>query len=239
MTALNSINTIKEAQAGSREALDKLVSDNVALVRSIARRFCGRGCDFEDLFQIGCIGLVKAVKRFDEAYNVKFSTYAVSLIMGEIKRFLRDDGMVKVSRKYKEIFAHAMAAKAKLCASLKREPQLSEIAEETGVSPDELACAFSACMPCDSIYKTINDGENKENYLLDMLSDNSGDEAMLERVSLRCAVENLTEREKLVVQMRFFMDQTQSRVAKRLGVSQVQVSRIEKKLLSRLKEQLS
>ncbi len=238
MTALNSINIIKEAQAGNREALEKTVSDNIALVRSIARRFCGRGCDFEDLFQIGCIGLVKAVKRFDEAYNVKFSTYAVSLIMGEIKRFLRDDGMVKVSRKYKEIFAHAMAAKAKLSATLKREPKISEIAEETGVSPDELACAFSACMPCDSIYKTINDGENKESYLLDMLSDNSN-ESMFERVSLRCAVENLTEREKLVVQMRFFMDQTQSRVAKRLGVSQVQVSRIEKKLLSRLKEQLS
>lgn len=232
---MNDINTILAAQNGGKDALEKLVTENTPLVWSIVRRFCGRGCEAEDLFQIGCIGLIKAIRRFDTGYDVRFSTYAVPLIMGEIKRFLRDDGIIKVSRRYKELSACASAARAKLASRLNREPTVSEIAAEVGADAEELSCALEACSPCDSIYKTASDGEKKEMYLLDKLA--CGDDGKtLEKLDLSLAVENLTERERLIVKMRFFMDKTQCQVAKRLGISQVQVSRIEKKLLMRLRE---
>ena len=154
-------------------SLEQMVKENSGLVWSIVKRFIPRGYDADDLYQIGCIGLIKAVRRFDPAYKVQFSTYAVPLITGEIKRFLRDDGMVKVSRRYKEINAGAMAVKAKLEAMLSREPTVGEIAEVLGISIFDLTEAMEACLPCDSIYRTVSEEGKGETYLLDKLSSDS------------------------------------------------------------------
>lgn len=233
---MNDLNIIKQAQGGSGEALEQLVNENTGLVWSVVRRFMGRGCEAEDLAQIGSIGLIKAVKRFDESYGVKFSTYAVSLIMGEIKRFLRDDGMIKVSRKYKELSVLAAAARNKLASELGRTPVLSELAAELGVDMAELTEALEACSPCDSIYKTVTEGDTSDFFLIDKLSETLEDDSF-DKLSLSCAIDRLSDREKLIVKMRYFLDKTQCQVAQRLGISQVQVSRIEKRALSRLKEE--
>lgn len=219
-------------------SLEQMVKENSGLVWSIVKRFIPRGYDADDLYQIGCIGLIKAVRRFDPAYKVQFSTYAVPLITGEIKRFLRDDGMVKVSRRYKEINAGAMAVKAKLEAMLSREPTVGEIAEVLGISIFDLTEAMEACLPCDSIYRTVSEEGKGETYLLDKLS-SGGYSSMADRASLKCALDNLEERDRAVIAYRYFMDETQAKVASRLGISQVQISRIEKRVLSQLKEKLS
>lgn len=218
-------------------SLEQMVKENSGLVWSIVKRFIPRGYDADDLYQIGCIGLIKAVRRFDPAYKVQFSTYAVPLITGEIKRFLRDDGMVKVSRRYKEINAGAMAVKAKLEAMLSREPTVGEIAEVLGISIFDLTEAMEACLPCDSIYRTVSEEGKGETYLLDKLS-SGGYSSMADRASLKCALDNLEERDRAVIAYRYFMDETQAKVASRLGISQVQISRIEKRVLSQLKKDM-
>ena len=214
-----------------------MVKDNSGLVWSIVKRFVNRGYEADDLYQIGCIGLIKAVRRFDPAYKVQFSTYAVPLIAGEIKRFLRDDGMVKVSRRYKEINAGAMAVKAKLEAKFSKEPTMGEIAKALGITVFDLTEAMEACLPCDSIYRTVSEEDKGETYLLDKLS--SGDDSFLaDRASLKCALDNLPERDRAVIAYRYFMDETQAKVASRLGISQVQISRIEKRVLSQLRKDM-
>ena len=228
---------IKKAQDGDKGALDELVRANSGLVHSIVKRFLQRGYDMDDLYQIGVIGLIKAIRKFDTSYNVMFSTYAVPLITGEIRRFLRDDGIIKVSRQYKEIGSKAMAVSARLSIELQREPTMKEIAKELGIDVYTLTESIEACSPCDSIYKTVSDDGKNEIYLLDKLFSETGS-PLNDRVALKCAIDNLEKREKEIIAYRYFMDETQTKVAKRLGISQVQVSRLEKKILERLKENL-
>lgn len=234
---MNNFNILKLAKEGDSLALETIVKENSGLVWSIVRRFTGRGYDSEDLFQTGNIGLIKAIRKFDISYGVKFSTYAVPLIMGEIKRFLRDDGMIKVSRKYKEIAIKAAAVREKLTKDNMSEPTLGEIAKELMIDTSELIVAMEACSDWDSIYKTVCEGDKNDVYLIDKLS-NDDNCKMIDDLSIRCAFETLNEREKIIIQMRYFMDKTQTQVAKRLGISQVQVSRIEKKILSNLKNDM-
>lgn len=235
---MNEYNILRKAKDGDKVLLEAIVKQNEGLVWSVVRRFLNRGYDAEDLFQIGNIGLIKAVKKFDTGYGVKFSTYAVPLIMGEIKRFLRDDGMIKVSRRYKEISYRAASSRERLLTELMREPTLNEIAEDLGVSAEEITISQEACSSWDSIYKTVCEGDKNDVYLIDTIANSDDEIKMIENVSLKCAFDSLTDREKLIIKMRYFMDKTQSQVASRLGISQVQVSRIEKKVLLRLKEDM-
>ncbi len=224
---------IRAAQAGDRSAGERLITENNGLIWSVARRFLGRGTDADDLYQLGCLGFIKAVEGFDPGFGTQFSTYAVPKIAGEIRRFLRDDGAVKVSRSIKEQAAVIKAMRTTLTGVLGREPTVSEIAHQTGFSPEEIALAENATACTESIYRqTGEDGFSLEN----ILSDTESEESMVERISLRQAVEKLPEREKMVINLRYFHGLTQDRTAKVLQVSQVQVSRIEKKAIEHLRE---
>ena len=223
------------AQQGDKEAAELLIKENAALVWSIARRFMGRGVEADDLYQLGCLGFVKAVEGFDLSFGTQFSTYAVPKITGEIRRFLRDDGAVKVSRSIKEQAATIKSARAALTAQLGREPSVQEIGERTGLSPEEIALAENATASTESINREVGeDGFSLES----ILTDTESEEMMLEKIALRQAVEKLAERERMVIQLRYFHGLTQERTSKVLAVSQVQVSRIEKKALQHLRELL-
>ncbi len=227
---------IIRCQSGDQTAKEEIILENNGLIWSVVRRFTGRGTEAEDLYQLGCMGFLKAVDGFDMQFGTQFSTYAVPKIAGEIRRFLRDDGVVKVSRSIKERSASIKNARNFLLTSLKREPTLSELAEHTGLSLEEIAEAESATAAVESIFQTSGeDGICLEN----ILSDTESEEVILERVSLRQAIEKLPEKEELVIKLRFFHGLTQDRVSKVLSVSQVQVSRIEKKALAKLKEYMS
>ncbi len=223
---------IARSQAGDKEASEALITENSGLIWSVARRFLGRGTDGDDLYQLGCLGFLKAVEGFDLNYGTQFSTYAVPKLSGEIRRFLRDDGAVKVSRTIKEQAATIKIARSQLTNSLGREPTVSEISAQTGFSPEEIALAENATAATESIQReTGEDGFSLE----DVLTDTQTEDAVVEQISLRQAIARLPEREKTVVQMRYFHGLTQERVAKVLQVSQVQVSRIEKKAISILR----
>ena len=224
---------IARAKAGDEEASEALVQENAGLIWSVARRFVGRGTETEDLYQLGCLGFLKAVEGFDLAYGSQFSTYAVPKIAGEIRRFLRDDGAIKVSRGIKEQAATIRTARAKLTLELNREPTIQEISLDTGFTPEEIAMAETATAATESIQReTGEEGFTLEN----VLTDTESEERMVEKIALRQAVEALPERERLVIQLRFYHGLTQQRAAKVLSVSQVQVSRIEKKALEMLRE---
>ena len=226
---------IARCQAGEAAAKEEILKENTGLIWSVVKRFTGRGTDSEDLYQLGCLGFIKAVDGFDLQFGTQFSTYAVPKIAGEIRRFLRDDGTVKVSRSIKERSANIKAARCTLLAELDREPSISEIAEYTGLSIEDIAEAETATAAVESIsQQTGEDGFSLEC----ILTDTDSEEVLLERLSLRQAIEKLPEREALVIKLRFFHGLTQDRVSKVLSVSQVQVSRIEKKALSKLKEMM-
>ena len=223
---------IRRAQNGDKEAGEQLVTENSGLVWSVARRFIGRGVEIDDLYQLGCLGFLKAVNGFDLEYGTQFSTYAVPKIAGEIRRFLRDDGAVKVSRTIKEQAATIKTVRNQLMLSMGREPTVQEIADKTGFTAEEIAVAETATAATESIQKqTGEDGFSLEN----ILSDTQSEENMVERIALGQAIERLPEREALVIKLRYFHGLTQERTAKVLSVSQVQVSRIEKKALSSLR----
>ena len=227
---------IRRAQEGDREAKEILVSENAGLIWSVSKRFLGRGTEPEDLYQLGCLGFLKAVEGFDLEFGTQFSTYAVPKIAGEIRRFLRDDGAVKVSRSIKERSAAIKAARHRLTGALGREPTIGEIARQTGFTPEEIALAETATAATESIQRE----SGEEGFSLeDVLSDTESEERIVEKIALRQAIEALPERERQVIQMRYFHALTQQRVAKVLDVSQVQVSRIEKKALAHLRELLS
>lgn len=224
---------ISQSQAGDGSATEKLVEENSGLIWSVARRFLGRGTEADDLYQLGCLGFLKAVEGFDLAYGTQFSTYAVPKIAGEIRRFLRDDGAVKVSRSLKEQAATIKSTRNRLTAALGREPTIQEISRQTGFSPEEIALAETATAATESIQRETGDeGFSLEN----VLTDTESEERMVEKIALRQAIDALPEREKMVVQLRYFHSLTQQRVAKVMDVSQVQVSRIEKKALTMLRE---
>lgn len=224
---------IRLSQNGDREAGEMLIRENAGLIWSVAKRFVGRGTELEDLYQLGCLGFIKAVEGFDISFGTQFSTYAVPKIAGEIRRFLRDDGTVKVSRTLKEHSAAIKSARTNLTHALGREPTISEISGQTGMSPEEIVEAETATACVESIHReTGEDGFSLES----VLTDTESEERMVEKISLRQAIEKLPERERMVIQLRFFHSLTQDRVAKVLSVSQVQVSRIEKKALVLLRQ---
>lgn len=223
---------IRLAQNGDKEASETLVKENSGLIWSVARRFLGRGTEGDDLYQLGCLGFLKAVEGFDLEYGTQFSTYAVPKISGEIRRFLRDDGAVKVSRTIKEHASSIKIARSNLTNKLGREPTITELSERTGFTPEEIALAETATAATESIQReTGEDGFSLE----DVLTDTQTEESLVEKISLKQAISNLPEREKMVIQLRYFHGLTQERVSKVLQVSQVQVSRIEKKALVNLR----
>lgn len=220
------------AQAGDQEAKERLVTENSGLIWSVARRFLGRGTEADDLYQLGCLGFLKAVEGFDTEYGTQFSTYAVPKIAGEIRRFLRDDGAVKVSRTVKEQATTIRTMRNQLSNALGREPTVLEISRQTGFTPEEIALAENATAATESIHRqTGEEGFSLEN----ILSDTETEEDMVEKISLRQAIEALPEREKTVIKLRYYHGLTQQRVSKVLQVSQVQVSRIEKKAVETLR----
>lgn len=222
-----------QAKAGDQSAVEVLVEENSGLIWSVARRFLGRGTEADDLYQLGCLGFLKAVEGFDLEYGTQFSTYAVPKISGEIRRFLRDDGAVKVSRSLKEQAATIKATRNRLATALGREPTIQEISRQTGFSPEEIALAETATAAIESIQReTGEEGFSLEN----ILTDTETEEKMVEKIALRQAIDALPEREKRIIQLRYFHGLTQQRIAKVMNVSQVQVSRIEKKALAMLKD---
>ena len=226
---------IRRRQAGDKEAADLLVAENAGLIWSVAKRFLGRGADAEDLYQLGCLGFLKAVDGFDPEFGTQFSTYAVPKISGEIRRFLRDDGAIKVSRSLKERSATIRQVRARLSSALGREPSLRELSEHTGYTPEEIAAAEAAVMEVESIHRECGE----EGFTLEnILTDTESEERLLEKIALRQAISELPERERTVIQLRYFHGLTQDRIARVLGVSQVQVSRIEKKAIGILREKI-
>lgn len=239
---------IERSHHGDKEARDRLVQENMGLVWSIVRRFTGRGTDTEDLFQIGAMGLIKAIDKFDPSFQVKFSTYAVPMIAGEIKRFLRDDGMVKVSRTLKENGYRISRARECLTRELGREPSLLEISAATELQAEEIVLALEANRGVESIYQPVYEKDGDELLLIDQIGggqagDFQGDEpekeAVLNRMLVDQLLELLSESEKRLIELRYFENKTQSVVAVELGMNQVQVSRLEKKILLRLREKIT
>ncbi|MEI3610838.1 RNA polymerase sporulation sigma factor SigF [Pseudogracilibacillus sp. SO30301A] len=228
---------ILKSQEGDKKARDLLVEKNVRLVWSVVQRFLNRGYDPEDLFQIGSIGLIKSIDKFDLSYEVRFSTYAVPMIIGEIQRFIRDDGTIKVSRSIKELGNKIRIAKEELTKQLNRSPTVQEVAEALDITPEEVAQAQDAIKYPHSIHETVYENGGEPITLLDQIADD--DKQWFDKLTLEEAIRSLTERERLIVYLRYYKDKTQSQVAKRLGISQVQVSRLEKKILEEMKEKIN
>lgn len=229
---------IKQAQEGNASARDQLIEHNLRLVWSVVQRFLNRGYEADDLFQIGCIGLVKAVDKFDLSYDVRFSTYAVPMIIGEIRRFIRDDGTIKVSRSLKELHHKIRQSKETLTKQLHRNPTIQEVADDLNISKEELVLAEEAGKTPTSIHETVFENDGDPIHLLDQLTEKS-ESMWFDKLALHQLLEELQERERLIVYLRYFKDQTQAEIAERLGISQVQVSRLEKKILRQLKDQMS
>lgn len=228
---------IAKAQQGDKKAREVLIENNLGLVHAIVRRFAGRGVEAEDLFQIGTIGLMKAIDHFDLNYEVKFSTYAVPLITGEMKRFLRDDGILKVSRTLKEQNQKLRILRQNLQGELGREPTLQELSLQSGLTMEEIIVATESECRVESIYASVYQNDGSEVALVDMLGkEDSEKEELLNRMLLRQLLEGLGEKESTLIKMRYFQDKTQSEVAKYMGISQVQVSRLEKKILLHMRK---
>ncbi|MBU5591048.1 RNA polymerase sporulation sigma factor SigF [Clostridium sp. MSJ-4] len=227
------------AKKGNKYAMDKLVEINIPLVSSISKKFMNRGYEYEDIFQIGSMGLIKAVNNFDESYNVKFSTYAVPMIMGEIKRFIRDDGIIKVSRSVKSIARKLHYDKEALSKELDREPTLEELSKYSGVGKEEIIFAMESASSMQYLYDTIHQEDGSPILLIDKLSENyEEDSNMLDSLVLKETLKDLDKKSRQIIMLRYFKDKTQVEVAKMLGISQVQVSRIEKKVLKNMREAL-
>lgn len=227
---------IERIHQGDKDARDTLFQENMGLIYSVARRFLGRGVDMEDLFQIGSIGLLKAVDNFDLGFDVKFSTYAVPMIMGEIKRFLRDDGMLKVSRSIKENQYKIYKMREKMEKVLGREPNIRELSKAMNMSVEELAMTMESVTEVESIYRTVYQGDGSEIQLVDRLPENKNvHEQTLDKIFLEELLEKLDGEERQLIGMRYFQDMTQMEVAGKMGISQVQVSRMEKKVLKKLR----
>ena len=234
MSVADTPDLLEEARNGNNEACARILEENAGLIWGIVRRYYGRGVEPDDLYQLGCLGFLKAVRGFDPAFGCQFSTYAVPKIAGEIRRFLRDDGAVKVSRGIKERGGAIRQAREKLSAQLGREPTLSELAGETGLSPEDIATAEEANQPVASLQMETGDGLTLES----LLGQESFEEDVLERETLRRAVSALPDRERQVVLLRYYRGMTQDRTARSMGVSQVQSSRMERRAMERLRRAL-
>ncbi|MGE5630996.1 MAG: RNA polymerase sporulation sigma factor SigF [Caulobacteraceae bacterium] len=230
---------ISRAQNGDADAENFLVENNIGLVRSVVKRFLNRGCEYDDLVQIGSIGLLKAIKKFDASFNVKFSTYAIPMIIGEIKRFLRDDGIIKVSRNLKEIANKAHIAKENLEKDFGREPTIAEIASVLDIPKEDLAIALDSVQNTESLYETIHQDDGSPILLIDRISCNEGEDSeIIDKIALKEVLSSLEAKERQIIMLRYFKDMTQCQVAEMLGMSQVQVSRIEKKIITKLRQNI-
>ena len=233
------LDLIALAQAGDNDAAERLIKENSGLIWSVVKKFAKRGYEPDDLFQIGAIGLLKCIRKFDTSFDVKFSTYAIPMIIGEIKRFLRDDGIIKVSRPMKELATKARYTTEMLTAKHGRTPTINELAKEIGVSTDDLIVAMEAGNEVESLHATIYQGDGSPIFLIDKVAQNADDsETTVNILALKQLIERLKPKERQVIILRYFRDKTQMEVAKAIGVSQVQVSRIEKKVLNTLKSAL-
>lgn len=227
-----------KAQKGDKEAKEQLFKNNMGLVHHVIKRYINRvGIETEDLFQIGAVGLVKAIEKFDIDYGVCFSTYAVSVIVGEIRRFLRDDGIIKISRSVKENGKRINWIRDAFWKKMGREPTLSELAEHSGIAVEDIITALEACREVESIYKTVYASDGNEMLLMDVLGKEDESDAIVNRLLLEKLIGLLDEREKNLIRLRYFENKTQMQVAGDLGMSQVQVSRLEKKVLLRLRQE--
>ncbi|MBQ7433878.1 MAG: SigF/SigG family RNA polymerase sporulation sigma factor [Lachnospiraceae bacterium] len=230
---------IEQAQAGDKNARDQVISGNLGLVWSIVRRFTGRGYEADDLFQLGCIGLIKAIDRFDSGFGVQFSTYAVPMITGEIKRFLRDDGMVKVSRSMKELAILARRKTEEFQKKEGRDPTIEELASAVGVEREELSAALESAAEVESLQQVIYQGDGGAITRMDRLEQEQDEqETLINRMTVYQLIAGLEDREQKLIVMRFFLDKTQTQVAMVLGMSQVQVSRMEKRILKKMRERM-
>ncbi|MCM3163175.1 MULTISPECIES: RNA polymerase sporulation sigma factor SigF [Bacillaceae] len=229
---------IRRSQEGDQEARDLIIQKNMRLVWSVVQRFLNRGYEPDDLFQIGSIGLLKSVDKFDLSYDVRFSTYAVPMIIGEIQRFIRDDGTVKVSRSLKELGNKIRRARDELSKTLGKVPTVAEIANHLDISPEDVVLAQEAVRAPSSIHETVYENDGDPITLLDQIADNT-ETKWFDKLVLKDAIRDLDERERLIVFLRYYKDQTQSEVADRLGISQVQVSRLEKKILQQMKDKMN
>ncbi|MGN0986018.1 MAG: SigB/SigF/SigG family RNA polymerase sigma factor [Candidatus Enterenecus sp.] len=235
MNGLDAPSLLEAAQAGDNDACERLLLDNSGLIWSVARRYYGRGVDPEDLYQLGCLGFLKAVRGFDLSYGTQFSTYAVPKIAGEIRRFLRDDGAVKVSRGVKERAVSLRQARQTLTQRLGREPTVGELSQLTGLEPEEIAAAETAVQSVASIQSE----SGEDGFTLESVLGTEGiEDEVVERLTLRQAIDALPERERMVILLRFYKNLTQERSARVLGVSQVQVSRIERRAVEHLRQAL-
>jgi RNA polymerase sigma-70 factor, sigma-B/F/G subfamily len=232
---------ILKAKNGNKQAMSKIIDENIGLIWNIVNRFKGRGYDIEDLFQIGCVGFVKAIKRFNQEYDVKLSTYVVPVVIGEIKRFFRDDGPIKVSRGLKELSIKIYDVKRKYISETGEEPNINIIAQELNVSKEEIAMALDSARPLESISGVIeSSGDGKETELIERLSDNKDDfSSLVDKITVSELISKLEKKEKDIIFLRYFKDKTQMEVAKILGISQVQVSRIEKRILQSMKSKIA
>ena len=226
---------LKRVKAGENSAREELINGNLRLVLSVIQRFTGRGENLDDLFQVGCIGLIKSIDNFDITQNVRFSTYAVPMIIGEIRRYLRDNNSVRVSRSIKDTAYKAMQAKEKLMNKLQREPTVKELADELNLPKEDIVLALESIVEPISLYEPVYSDGGDTIYVLDQLGDKNDDKTWLDEISLKEAIKNLSEREKKILSLRFMQGKTQMEVSSEIGISQAQVSRLEKGALKKIK----
>lgn len=237
---MDTLTLINQAHNGDKASRDRIVMENTGLIWSIVKRFMNRGCESEDLFQIGCIGMLKAIDNFNTDFNVAFSTYAVPMITGEIRRFLRDDGIIKISRKIKENQAKIITETEKLRKEMGREPTIEELSEYCQLTIEEIVTAMEASREVESIDKEISVEDGKGQTLLDKIEDvKNSENIILNRVMIKQILDTLEHDEQKIIILRYFQNKTQTEIAELMGMSQVQISRTEKKILSRLKKQIS
>ncbi len=241
LTHEETLKLIRKAQNGDNEAKDKLIENNLGLVRSVVNKFLNIGYERDDLFQLGSIGLMKSIYKFDESFNVKFSTYAVPMILGEIKRYLRDDGMIKVSRSLKQTGAKVKMERESLSKKLGRDPTIEEISQSLGISKEDIVMALESNSCVEYLYGVIHEEEGNPICLIDKISETKGmdDNKIVDNILLKETLNKLEKRERQIIMLRYFEDRTQNEIGKILGISQVQVSRIEKKVLSKIKSLIS
>ena len=227
---------LKKVKSGDKKARDKLINGNLRLVLSVIQRFTGRGENLDDLFQVGCIGLIKSIDNFDITQNVRFSTYAVPMIIGEIRRYLRDNNSIRVSRSIKDTAYKAMQVKEQLASKNQNEPTVQEIAKELGISVEEVVIALESIVSPISLYDPVYTDGGDTIYVLDQVGDNNDDRNWLDEIALKEAIKNLSEREKNILSLRFMQGKTQMEVSEEIGISQAQVSRLEKSALQRIRQ---
>jgi len=232
------IELLKRIREGDAEAREKMINGNLRLVLSVVQKFTGRGENPDDLFQVGCIGLIKAIDHFDPSQDVRFSTYGVPMIIGEIRRFLRDNNSVRVSRSMRDTAYHAMQIKEGFIAKCGREPNIEEISHELGAPKEQVVVALESIVEPISLYEPVYSDSGDTIYVMDQISDHSDDTNWLDEITLKEAIAGLSEREKRILSLRFFSGRTQMDVADEIGISQAQVSRLEKGALQKIKKQL-